>query len=155
MTEAMGEDAVRRARIDEGEAVGDLWLRSRRASVPANPPPAYGDEEVRRHFATQVVGSGEVWVVERPGVGLIAMLVVDGGWIEHLMVAPGLSGTGIGSRLIELAKSRAGASLDLWTFQTNLGARRFYERPGFEARETTDGDNVERAPDVRYRWERG
>jgi hypothetical protein len=32
-------------------------------------------------------------------------------------------------------------------------ARRFYERHGFVAEATTDGDNEEGAPDVRYRWD--
>jgi hypothetical protein len=41
----------------------------------------------------------------------------------------------------------------LWTFQTNTGARRFYERHGFVAVDETDGSaNEERAPDVRYAW---
>ena len=40
----------------------------------------------------------------------------------------------------------------LWTFQSNHGARRFYERHGFVAVQHTDGDNEEGAPDVRYEW---
>ena len=41
----------------------------------------------------------------------------------------------------------------LWTFQKNEGARRFYERHGFDAVELTDGSgNMEREPDVRYAW---
>ena len=43
-------------------------------------------------------------------------------------------------------------TVDLWTFQRNAGARRFYERNGFVAMEFTDGaSNEEREPDVRYR----
>ena len=39
----------------------------------------------------------------------------------------------------------------LYTFQANLGARRFYERHGFSAIEFTDGEgNRERCPDVLY-----
>ncbi|MBA3264774.1 MAG: hypothetical protein H0T14_00160 [Nocardioidaceae bacterium] len=34
------------------------------------------------------------------------------------------------------------------------GARRFYERLGFVAVQWTDGDNEERALDVRYEWTR-
>ncbi len=46
-------------------------------------------------------------------------------------------------------------SRELWTFQTNLPARRFYERHGFIAVRWTDGaSNEERAPDVRYVWGR-
>jgi hypothetical protein len=52
-----------------------------------------------------------------------------------------------------LAKQRSPAELQLWTFQVNAGARRFYERHGFVPVELTDGaTNQERQPDVRYRW---
>ena len=42
--------------------------------------------------------------------------------------------------------------MQLWAFQSNTGALRFYERHGFVAVEETDGDNEERAPDVRMVW---
>jgi hypothetical protein len=35
--------------------------------------------------------------------------------------------------------------LDLWAFQSNTAARRFYERRGFVSVDTTDGENEERA----------
>ena len=59
----------------------------------------------------------------------------------------------LGSRLVELAKSRRPAGLQLWTFVTNIEARRFYERHGFVAAEMTDGSgNEEKEPDVRFVW---
>ena len=43
--------------------------------------------------------------------------------------------------------------LELWTFQINATAQRFYERHGFVAVDRTDGSaNEEREPDIRYRW---
>jgi hypothetical protein len=42
--------------------------------------------------------------------------------------------------------------LSLWTFQSNLGARRFYEAHGFVAQGGTTGDNEEQAPDIHYQW---
>jgi hypothetical protein len=57
--------------------------------------------------------------------------------------------------LLDLAKERRPGGLDLWTFQANAGARRSYERHGFAATSTTDGDNEEAAPDVRYHWPGG
>jgi GNAT superfamily N-acetyltransferase len=75
------------------------------------------------------------------------------GWVEQLYVDPEHTGAGIGSRLIELAKDRSPAGLQLWTFQANEGARRFYERHGFTVVELTDGaGNEEHQPDVRYAW---
>ncbi len=91
----------------------------------------------------------DVWVAEAGGgvVGFIALGRPD--WIEHLYIRPDASGRGLGSRLIELAKRELGGPIQLWTFQSNLGARRFYGRHGFDEVEWTDGDNEEGAPDVR------
>jgi GNAT superfamily N-acetyltransferase len=48
---------------------------------------------------------------------------------------------------------RAFGGLRLWTFQKNEGARRFYERHGFDVVEMTDGaGNEEHEPDVLYAW---
>ena len=147
-----GVEALRRARLDESDAVAELWLRSRRASVPANPPTIHTEEDVRAFFSTAVLPSKEVWVMDRARVGIVALLVLDGGWVEHLHVDPEWTGHGLGSRLVDLAKERHPDGLDLWTFQSNVGARRFYERHGFVNVAMTDGDNEEGVPDVHYRW---
>jgi GNAT superfamily N-acetyltransferase len=92
-------------------------------------------------------------VIEIDG-GVVAFLVLDNGWLAHLYVDPEWTGRGLGSRLVNLAKALHPHGLDLWTFQSNVGARRFYEQHGFVALETTDGANEEGAPDVHYHWPR-
>jgi GNAT superfamily N-acetyltransferase len=73
--------------------------------------------------------------------------------LDQLYVDPPWRGHGIGDRLVELAKQRRATGLELWTFQVNAPARRFYERHGFVEAERTDGTrNEEREPDVRYVW---
>ena len=130
-----------------------VWLASRHASVPRIPPPVHGDEEVVDWFASVVFPSArEVWVVERQR-RVVAILVMQGSWIEQLYVHPDWTGGGLGSGLVDLAKDR-NALLQLWSFRSNTGARRFYERHGFVARETTEGLNEEGAPDVRFEWRR-
>lgn len=59
---------------------------------------------------------------------------------------------GIGSELPALAKQRRPAGVELWTFQANVGARRFYERHGFGEVAMTSGDTEQGAPDVRCAW---
>jgi GNAT superfamily N-acetyltransferase len=63
------------------------------------------------------------------------------------------TGRGLGPQLLNLAKDHNPDGLELWTFQANTGARRFYERHGFVTVGTTDADNDEGAPDVRYHWQ--
>ena len=48
--------------------------------------------------------------------------------------------------MIELAKQELEGPIQLWTFQSNAGARRFYARHGFAEVEQTNGDNEEQAP---------
>jgi ribosomal protein S18 acetylase RimI-like enzyme len=60
---------------------------------------------------------------------------------------------GLGSHLIELAKSRRPAGLQLWTFESNIGARRFYDRHSFTEAERINGFGTEeKAPDIRFVW---
>jgi GNAT superfamily N-acetyltransferase len=97
-----------------------------------------------------VFPSQSVWLA-CAGDTLVGIAARKGTWLEHLYVAPGWTGRGIGARLLARAASESPV-LDLWAFQRNAGARRFYERHGFVAVEFTDGSgNEEREPDVRYR----
>jgi len=145
-------DGLRLAHGGESRSVADLWLRSRKASIPANPATIHDDEDVREYFDNVVLRDMEVWVIDTSNRGIVALMALSPGWVEHLHVEPELTGHGLGSRLLDVAKERSRAGLDLWTFQSNVGARRFYERHGFVEVATTDGDNEEGEPDVRYHW---
>jgi GNAT superfamily N-acetyltransferase len=88
---------------------------------------------------------------------VVGVLVVSqrGGfsWIDQMYVTPALVGQGIGSRLLNHAVVFLEPPIRLYTFQANLGARRFYERNGFQAIAFTDGEgNQERCPDILMEW---
>ena len=142
---------VRRAEQADYVAATEVLLRSRHASVPAIPPPVHLDEEARKYFVGTVMPSTEVWVVEVDGA-VSGVLVLDGNWIEQLYIDPDWTNHGFGTALIEQAKVERPEVLELWTFESNRMARRFYERHGFRAVGGTDGDNEEGEPDVHYRW---
>ncbi len=145
-----GAVAFRRAVPDDAAAVADVYLAAYR-SVYAFPL-AHSDDEVRGWIASRVVPGLETWVAEADGE-VVAMLVLDETMLDQLYVRPDRQGEGIGSALVDLAKARRPAGLDLYTFQVNDRARRLYERHGFEVVALGDGSgNDERQPDVRYRW---
>ena len=82
------------------------------------------------------------------------MMVLDDAGIDQLYVEPGLPRSrdrrtaGGSSR-----RSSVPGGLELYTFQVNDRARRFYERHGFRSRWFGDGTgNEEGQPDVLYRW---
>lgn len=143
--------APRRARPDEARTIADLWLRSRYASVPAIPAPVHTDEDTREWFASVVIPDRDVWIITHAELP-VALMVLDDGWVDQLYVDPEWTGHGLGSMLIDRAKELSQGRLDLWTFQSNVAARRFYERHGFVIVDATSGKNEERAPDVHYRW---
>ena len=100
-----------------------------------------------------VIPGGGAWVAAEAGQ-VLAVLVLSPGWVDQLYVEPERCGEGIGRRLLDHAKGLATGPLELWTFQVNAAARRFYARNGFVEVELTDGTaNEEREPDVRLRWE--
>jgi GNAT superfamily N-acetyltransferase len=146
--------AIRRGGAHDARAAADLYLRAREAALRAGSIPAgvHDDDDVRGYFASRIVEDCELWVAEQDGA-LAGILVLDGDFVDQLYVEPGLTGRGIGSALLAVAKRERPQGLRLWAFQTNTGARRFYERHGFvEARRTDGRDNEERAPDVLYAY---
>lgn len=150
-----GTPKIRTARGADAGECAHVYLRSRAFGLP-DVPVVHAERDVKRWMADEVVGRTDMWVAEVDGV--IAGLMVlgherDGSWVEHLYLDPSWCGRGLGDQFVEVAKRRGADGLQLWTFQCNGPARRFYERHGFTAEEFTEGaGNEERAPDVRYRW---
>ncbi len=144
------EITIRRAVLADAPAVADVYLAAFKATYDF--PLAHTDEECRGWLAEEVVPRMETWVAETGG-RVVAMMVLDEAGIGHLYVDPPWHRHGIGSRLMELAKQRRQRGLELYTFQVNERARRFYERHGFVVAMLGDGSgNEEGQPDVLYRW---
>ena len=144
---------VRPATREDATAAAHTLLASRRAAerTGAIPVDRHEDAEVEKWFAEEVMPTREVWVAEQDGA-CVGVLVLDEAWLDHLYVRPGRNGQGIGSLLLATARALRPAGFDLWVFQSNTGAQRFYERHGLVAVERTEGSaNAEQAPDIRYR----
>ena len=104
-------------------------------------------------YRERVFTTCRVWGRFDDGV-LSGIIAFREGWVEQLYVLPAAQGRGVGTELLDVAK-RASDQLELWTFERNAPARRFYETRGFALVEQTDGArNEEREPDARYLWTR-
>jgi GNAT superfamily N-acetyltransferase len=143
---------LRRARSGEAASLAELYLRARRTAAGI-PPPAHSDDSVHAWLSEIVGAQDTVWVAVTGGE-LAALMVLDGVWVHQLYVAPEHLRHGHGAALLGLAQ-RTGDELLLWTFETNTGARAFYEAHGFRPDGPADSDNEERTPAIRYRWTRG
>ncbi len=144
---------IRRALPDDAQAAAQLMIDARWEAVPSIPAAVHGDEETRKWFSEFVMSQQEVWLALNDAGQISAVLVTTDGWIEHLYVRPSETGNGIGSKLVQHAKSASDGELVLWTFVSNTGAQRFYERHGFVEIDRTAGDNEEGEPDIKYRWQ--
>ena len=147
---------IRPADPADADVLARLHLAARTASVPAMPPPVHDHAETVEWMSARLAGSHELWVAEEAGVPVGYLALSRTGpqeWLDDLYVAPGRTGQGIGSALLELAKALRPQGFSLWVFVSNEAARRFYRRHGFVEVERTDGSgNEERAPDVRLSW---
>ena len=144
---------LRRGTDRDSIAVSALYLRARKAATATIPMTVHTDDEVLCWIAERVVPHTELWVADDDGGALVGLLVLDQDRVDQLYVEPTLTGRGIGSELVGLAKRARPKGLRLWTFESNLGAQRFYERHGFRPIERTAGDNEEGAPDILYVWD--
>jgi len=155
----MKKEVVLRPAIaaDAGQ-VAAVYLASRAAFL-AFAPVVHSQAEVRDWVARVLIPGGGVTVAIGRGpigpiVGMMAVSRQRGvGWIDQLYLLPSAVGHGLGTRLVEHAKKSLGSPVRLFTFQQNVGARRFYERHGFRAIEFSDGsNNEEHCPDILYEW---
>ena len=107
--------------------------------------------EDRRFFRERVLATCQVWGAF-DDAAMIAFIAFREDWIDQLYVLPDHQGRGVGSSLLRVAQG-AFVRLQLWTFQRNMPARRFYEARGFTLIDQTDGaGNAEKEPDALYRW---
>lgn len=133
--------------------VAQLLIDTRAAFMPYAPA-AHSDDEIRAWVARLLVPTGGVTVAELDGRVAAAMATERAealSWITQMAVDPALVGRGVGSLLLVRAISTLALPIRLYTFQANVGARRFYERHGFVVKQFSDGQgNEERCPDVLY-----
>ena len=141
-----------RARLDDAGGITAVYSPSFRLLTFL--PVLHTVEEDRRFIENVILKECEVNVAEDEA-GIVSFLARDGEEVRLLYSHPDVIGSGAGSLLLDAAKISGVAALELWCFQANQRARRFYEERGFRAVRFTDGqDNEEKVPDVRYRWER-
>jgi len=141
---------VRRARHDDAEAVGRVFLAAR--ATMDYLPDLHTEEETFAFISDVVVAGQEVYVAEEDGV-VVGFAAMHGDMLEHLYVHPDAQARGFGSALLEEAKRACPGGFRLWVFQRSEQARRFYEARGFRLLELTDGAaNEEREPDALYGW---
>lgn len=146
---------IRKATDVDAGVVSRIYLASRKTLVDFAPL-AHSDASIYSWIREVLIPTNWVFIADEKGVSIGMMSLSkkdDIGWIDHFYLMPHVVGRGIGTILLLEAKSILKSPVRLITFQQNIGARRFYERHGFEIVEFTDGSaNEEKCPDMVYEW---
>lgn len=83
----------------------------------------------------------------------VGLLAVDGEHLNQLYIHTDYQGKGIGTRLLKLAKSLSNGKLQLYTFEVNKRAQKFYEKYDFKII-GRGSENEENLPDILYEWKK-
>lgn len=145
--------SIREAGLADADAIAAVFSPSLRLLHFL--PELYTVAEERWFIEHVILKEATVLVAEEEGAGILSFLALQGDEIRLLHSHPDHIGRGAGRALVAHAKTLR-QHLELWCFQSNADARRFYERLNFEAVEFTDGRrNEEGLPDMRYVWRGG
>lgn len=143
---------IRRATAVDAGAIADVFSPSLRLLTFL--PELHTPDEDRWFIANIILTECVVTLAEHEG-SIISFLARERDEVRLLHTHPDHIGKGAGSLLLNAAQSVGLPTLQLWCFQANTRARKFYERHGFHPVEFTDGArNEEKTPDVRYRWQK-
>ena len=138
--------------VEHADAAAELH-REAGALIPGYDTSLHSADEYRAFYRDEVIQKDKLWGAFE-GEALRGFIALLPGWIDHLYVEPALHRQGIGTSLVQLAQAMH-PELRLYTFQSNIRARAFYETHGFLIEEMTDGErNEEKLPDVTYHWVR-
>ena len=135
---------------DDFEAAVRLWYDAWHHTFPNFPSWTYA--EWRERFHAKVCAGDSIWIAERASqvVGFLVLHEVDG-YLDQIFVSPAFQRQGIGTLLLNHAKTLSPAGLSLVTLQSNRRARLFYERHGFEPGQVGINPNHGQ-PNIVYRW---
>ena len=125
-----------------------IFRQARIAGLPFLSHP-YSEANIAEYLQKEILPTGvtTVAILDDRTVGYC---VVAGDWLEQLYIMPEAWSKGVGTALLDQALA-GNDYIQLWVFQKNLRARKFYERRGFVMVELTHGaNNMEHEPDARY-----
>ena len=126
MIETVTFDTIMQA----AEIHSESWKESHKAICSPAFLERHTPEYQRAHLEERVAKGARLYMlsVEKP-VGIVS---VHGSLIENLYILPGEQNKGYGTQLLAFAVQRCVGTPVCWVLHTNDGARRFYERNGFQ-----------------------
>ena len=102
------------------------------------------EDKVQDGFANKAFDEGGIHIIiqENQQIGVVGWETFPGHLLlKELFLLPRYQGKGVGGEILNLTKEKAralGKPVRLQTLRTNLGAKRLYERNGFQVEEATE-----------------
>jgi GNAT superfamily N-acetyltransferase len=115
-------------------------------------PRVHDHGDVERYYCQVVFKERRVSIAENDGQACAFMALSGDGYVTALYADPAHRNAGLGKHLIDSAKTVFPKKLQLWTFEANKAAQRFYRREMFSEVKRTAGDNEEGLPDILLQW---
>lgn len=135
-------------RIDLLDELVAMWRQSFEDGVGITDP--HSLQQQRDYFLSEVLPRHTVKLAMRYDL-LVGFVAASSDSVAQLYVRVGHFRKGIGSQLLDWAKSQSRERLWLYTFARNQRARLFYERHGFRAAAFAF-EPTWQLNDVRYEW---
>lgn len=143
---------VREAAANDAESIAETLGQAFKIDMPFLPI-LHTQEEDLEFTKNVMLKEYKVWVGTQHDK-VVGFIAYDKSWVNQLYILTNHQGKGLGSKLLEKAKSDHN-ELNLWTFQKNLKAIKFYEGKNFKIHKKTDGQkNEEKEPDIHYIWKK-
>ncbi len=144
------EIQFRQAALHESASIAAIARRSRKHFLPFLPN-LHSFEDEKEFYRNNVFSECQVWVAEE-NRELVGFCAFRENWVDHLYLLPTHVGKALGAALLSKAKKNH-EYLQLWVFQRNTRAIKFYRRHGFlKIRETDGSSNEEKCPDALFEW---
>ena len=125
-----------------------MWRESFAVGVGVVEP--HTVEEQIDYFKSVIVAKNSIRVAFS-ATELVGFIAASPESIDQLYVRVGWHRRGVGSQLLNWAKSQSNGSLELYTFERNLGAQAFYEGAGFQVI-ARGFEPTWQLNDLKYRW---
>jgi len=99
-------------------------------------------------------------LMDKSSSTVAGFMALTPGSLDHLYINVEYQGRGLGSKLLNEAKSQSPQGLELYTFQKNERAQKFYEARGFsvielgfaEAATNPWAASQDELADIKYKW---
>ncbi len=138
-----------------------MWRRSFQRAMGLQEQDNFGETSAQLDFLSAMDPATIHVAMDPPSSTVLGFMVLSGAKLDHLYVHVDYQGLGLGTTLLNLAKRKSPAGIELFTFQRNQAAQDFYRRRGFHEVERGFAGfddnpwaaNREQLADIKFRWE--